>query len=607
MYLIELYKATNNTKYIQKSYEILLPIILEIDTFFNSDSVAFYTGRMSIAFTSARLYEVTNDEFLKEKIIEEVSYVEKKTTKNNDLVNGKAGILIALMHIHSIIDEDLILETINKYTLSIISDVKIGNQGLYWDRSGNNIKGLCGMSHGSSGIAYTFIELGNYFNNNTFYWLAKQAFNYEKEYYNKDTNNWLDLRKEFNPINDELAFKNAYLSRNIDFFQKSNFKDSNAWCHGAVGIGIARLRAFEVRGSLEYLQQARLAIQKTVQTNIYNKSHDQFILCHGQCGNAELFIEAYRILANVQYLQYAKKIAAIGIAKRKEMGHYSALDHHSIENNGLMIGTAGIGLFFLRLFRPISTFSVLSPYIRNSAYYQRRNKFKFLTFDETDLKVNIYKKFFERTNNILIDNNISLKSYVAAISKMSYLSVYNTVETMCNELEGSSDEGRCQKSIVELELMTFKLENSIPSDAYLSFKEFYKEKDISEISTYNEDQILDIKLRLDYDLVFVDIKGDWYKQASRSRNQTTSDYENLILYPTLEGVKEIVLTRFVNELLYVFKYPKLVREGIEEILDMLPSDTENIVFSKALSQIKELFFSGILVSATSDTDYSNEQ
>lgn len=69
------------------------------------------------------------------------------------------------------------------------------------------------------------------------------------------------------------------------------------WRHGAPGIGLSRIRAFQLLAGAESLEKtkaavasASIAIKQAIQLQNGNYS-----LCHGVAGNADLLIEAHKI------------------------------------------------------------------------------------------------------------------------------------------------------------------------------------------------------------------------------------------------------------------------------------------------------------------------
>jgi hypothetical protein len=85
-----------------------------------------------------------------------------------------------------------------------------------------------------------------------------------------------------------------------------------------------------------------------------------FCLCHGAAGLAELLVEAGRTLDRPALLQTARTVAATGISQFHEPSNPwpSGVPVRG-ESPNLMLGLAGIGHFYLRLYAPELTPCVL--------------------------------------------------------------------------------------------------------------------------------------------------------------------------------------------------------------------------------------------------------
>ena len=88
---------------------------------------------------------------------------------------------------------------------------------------------LTGLAHGGSGIALSLMELHAATGRPEMLDLAREAFAYEDRFYSAARGNWLDVRFPHSTDGEEPEGR----------FQV-------AWCHGAPGIAIARLRAAQI-------------------------------------------------------------------------------------------------------------------------------------------------------------------------------------------------------------------------------------------------------------------------------------------------------------------------------------------------------------------------
>ena len=134
-----------------------------------------------------------------------------------------------------------------------------------------------------------------------------------------------------------------------------------AWCHGAPGIALSRLRAWEILRDDVYRCEAEAALGTTAKSLDAPSApgSGNFSLCHGQAGNAEALFYASRLLDQ----GYARPVE--GTAERGIQPYQSSRAAWPCGSNGggespnLLLGLAGIGYFYLRLSSPETIPSVL--------------------------------------------------------------------------------------------------------------------------------------------------------------------------------------------------------------------------------------------------------
>jgi lantibiotic modifying enzyme len=127
-----------------------------------------------------------------------------------------------------------------------------------------------------------------------------------------------------------------------------------AWCHGAPGIGLARLC------SLRHLDDAAIhaeinAALKTTLAQGFGRNHS---LCHGDLGNLELLLQASETLGDPQWRAQVNRLTAIILESISRDGWLCGTPL-GVETPGLMTGLAGIGYGLLRLAEPTQVPSVL--------------------------------------------------------------------------------------------------------------------------------------------------------------------------------------------------------------------------------------------------------
>lgn len=352
MYLLQLYRYTKDEKYLNEAESaIQWTVASAMDS--HSHNYSFYTGRMSVVQVLLSFYEATGQRWYLDSACKLASGIDSFISNEGalcELLNGISGALIGLLRLHTACGDDSVLNSIRICTEQLLDKAVVTPRGqLFWDRHNMNVAPLCGLSHGNSGIGYAFLELGFFFNNPSFYWIAERAFQYENAHWNRKTKNWRDLRSLYR-VNSE-RYDTDFRNQEFDVFYES--QDMAAWCHGAPGIGLSRLRAYELTKKPMYLVDLQRAMMKTKQVTKFMRTAT---LCHGKAGNASLFIEAYKQTKRPEYLKLAMDVAHDIVLSREKDGFYAS--GHNIsselqqEDNSLFMGNAGIGYFFLQIVQP---------------------------------------------------------------------------------------------------------------------------------------------------------------------------------------------------------------------------------------------------------------
>ena len=295
--------------------------------------LGFHTGISGFAFVAMYMGEVfDNENYTKIALAE----IEKLTqiniaTSGIDVIDGCAGalpVLILIQKKHPSENLKNFITAIGKHLVEIAEKKEIGWS---WNTIGQQGNNLTGYAHGVAGIGTALLEMQIFTKDNQYLEAAMQGFAYENHFFSLKHQNWPDFRS---------------------FAQQPNSEPSYAcgWCHGAPGIGLARLRAYEITKNESYRKDAEIAIQTTLKHNSFEQISN-FSLCHGLFGNAELLLYGSEILQENNLRKSAESIAEFGIK--------CFLDEQTPFPNGLnnpfdspdfMLGSAGMGYFYLRLF-----------------------------------------------------------------------------------------------------------------------------------------------------------------------------------------------------------------------------------------------------------------
>jgi type 2 lantibiotic biosynthesis protein LanM len=212
-------------------------------------------------------------------------------------------------------------------------------RGSAWVTRTPAAKPLTGFAHGAAGMAWALLELAAVTGLERFRAAARAALAYERSLFSPEARNWPDLRDGGGlglPGDNKPA------------------RFQTAWCYGAPGIGLARLRALSHGEDGEL----RAEIDAALQTTLAQGFGDNHSLCHGDLGNLELLVQAGETLAGPPWRAEVDRLAALILESISRDG-WRCGNPLRVESPGLMTGLAGIGYGLLRLAEPARVPSVL--------------------------------------------------------------------------------------------------------------------------------------------------------------------------------------------------------------------------------------------------------
>ena len=250
-----------------------------------------------------------------------------------DLINGSAGLIPALLdEARRDNGEEFLLAAI-RHGEHLVSVAARGEQGWSWDTLGMpGEPHLLGLAHGASGVAWALAELGAATGRPDFLAAAKAALAYERSHFLPAQGNWPDLRSfvQSGPGGERPCML--------------------AWCHGAPGIGLARLALSALLpDEPAVLEDAETAIRTTAASLSHGVGN--FSLCHGGGGNADLLVQAAETLARPELRKIAEEAGTRALERFEEAGMpWPCGVPGAGETPNLMLGLAGIGYFLLRLY-----------------------------------------------------------------------------------------------------------------------------------------------------------------------------------------------------------------------------------------------------------------
>lgn len=202
--------------------------------------------------------------------------------------------------------------------------------GIGWNTRVDATQPLTGFSHGASGMALALHRAGQLLDRPDYIACAEQAMNYERDGRERTGGYWPDYR--------------TIATRTPEGLPPTMY----AWCHGAPGIGLARLRILGSPCDERLAEQVRPDLQHALQDTCAHGFTGNHSLCHGMLGNFALVEQARRAGIVHEGSHTHHRLAEWILDSMEQAGALCGIPK-GIETPGLMTGLAGIGLGLLQL------------------------------------------------------------------------------------------------------------------------------------------------------------------------------------------------------------------------------------------------------------------
>ncbi len=283
--------------------------------------LSFYSGGIGVAFAAidlARRLEVPDLERSAAASLREIAKIGGHGT-SFDLLSGTAGAVAALPILTAWLSDESLIALAMKLADQILERGDRSPEGLSWSTAKSVRRNLTGHAHGTSGMAYALLELFAATGVDRYRQAAEDALAYERAWFDSDQQNWPDFRE----------------TRSPGTFQTS-------WCHGAPGIALSRIRAWEVVGDPRYQDEARAALRTTRAALIaaLDSGDDDFTLCDGLAGHAAILLEGSALHDESALIRKAARAADASVLSP------------GTESPAFFTGLAGLGDLHLRLHAP---------------------------------------------------------------------------------------------------------------------------------------------------------------------------------------------------------------------------------------------------------------
>jgi len=342
LFLAEFHAVQDNSRGSELAVGAIRHALSTIELVPEERRLGLYAGWLGIAYAAARIGALLGEAGLIDEAVKLVGDTLEMGMPQAefDLVSGRAGGIVALLAVGEAVRDESLVERATLLGDELLESAETSERGLAWASPELPAQPcLTGLSHGAAGGAYALLELAAATGEDRFREGAEAAFAYERSWFDADAGNWPDLRDQPRRVGKE-GYPLPCLA---------------LWCHGAPGIALSRLRAVGLlddhilrREALVALATTRETIVDAVETGIGN-----FSLCHGIAGNADVLLDGVRAgLGDASDLDLLRQAAELGAERYARAGRAWPCGTHAAETPSLMLGLAGIGLFYLRLANP---------------------------------------------------------------------------------------------------------------------------------------------------------------------------------------------------------------------------------------------------------------
>jgi lantibiotic modifying enzyme len=247
--------------------------------------------------------------------------------RGGDVLAGSPGAVLGLLALHRSVPSTDVLER----AVAAGRHVLAHQPGLTSER-------LTGFAHGASGVAVALLRLAGATGDDAFRCAAVEQIEFERHTHDHRTRNWPDFRWPMAADGTRPC--------------------STMWCHGAPGIGLARLAALTHHDDARYGDEIETALATTAEYGLRDADH----LCCGNFGRLDLFVEAGQRLARPGLRRRAAAAATTLLERRRlDGGLRLACDSAPVElKPSLFRGAAGVGYELLRITAPADLPTVLT-------------------------------------------------------------------------------------------------------------------------------------------------------------------------------------------------------------------------------------------------------
>lgn len=350
LFFEHLARRTGNERFARISDQLLARINHAVDedaSLLAGNGIGGYSGWPGIVYAYVHLAALRGDPGLLDyagRLVDACGHTLDEPD-DFDLIGGASGALVVFCRLYSQTGDQQHLGLIKQLADWLVETAVEQQAGVAWVNAATQENPLTGLAHGAAGPILALIEAATALQQPDYLNTARQGIAYEDAWYSEQRRTWLDLRTDRKTDADEY-----------DAFY--------AWCHGAPGIGIARLagaRVMENSGLTDeaLMESLRKDIRRAAQSTLAEGFGGSHSLCHGDLGNLDAVVSAGDYLGDKDLANQAQQMS-LRVLENIHGNGYRCGGVIRRELLGLMLGLAGVGYGLLRLDAPDEIPSVLS-------------------------------------------------------------------------------------------------------------------------------------------------------------------------------------------------------------------------------------------------------
>jgi class II lanthipeptide synthase len=340
LFLAELQAATGDGVVRRTALGAIDQALAHVDQLAPDVARGLYAGRLGIAYAAARCGLLLGEQRLLQRAarLARGAWSREPGSAALGVVSGTAGAIAGLIALARLLDDERLMQHAGRLGDELAGRARRRPEGWSWPQPGARLyHGLCGISHGAAGAAWALLELFAVTAEHRHRDVAERALDYERHWFDAQEANWPDLR-DIERREPRGSFRSPY---------------PNCWFHGAPGIALTRLRAWQILGDDRYRAEAAIALATTaagVERALIAHGAD-FTLGHGLAGSADVLLLGAELLPDGApgRVGLAQRVGEVGIGRyAASIGGWPCGVAGGLAP-ALLAGHAGIGLFYLRL------------------------------------------------------------------------------------------------------------------------------------------------------------------------------------------------------------------------------------------------------------------